>query len=56
MIFNLLILLADMKSDKVNVSCLTAMHEYDQYMGRVDLSDQMKVSYQLDRKASFIFI
>ena len=32
------------------------MHGYDQYMGRVDLSDQMKVSYQLDRKANFIFI
>lgn len=41
--------------DKVKVSCPNLIHEYNQYMGGVDLSDQMKVSYQVDRRSKFRF-
>ena len=41
--------------DKVKVSCPTVIYEYNQYMGEVDLSDQMKVSYQVDRSSKFSF-
>jgi len=43
--------------NKVKVSCPTVVHEYNQYMGGVDLIDQMKVTYQVDRrsKTSFTF-
>ena len=41
--------------DKVMVSCPTVIYEYNQYMGGFDLSDQMKVSYQVDRRSKFRF-
>ena len=41
--------------DKVKVSCPTVIYEYNQFMGGVDLCDQMKVSYQVDRKSKFRF-
>ena len=41
--------------DKMQVSCPTVIHEYNQYMGGVDLSDQMKVYYQVDRRSKFRF-
>ena len=41
--------------DKVKVSCPTIIYDYNQYMGRVDLSDQLKVSYQVDRRSKFRF-
>ena len=39
--------------DKLKVSCRTVIFEYNQYMRGVDLSDQMKVSYQVDRISKF---
>ena len=41
--------------DKMQVSCPTVIHEYNQYMGGVDLSDQMKVYYQVDQRSKFRF-
>ena len=41
--------------DKVKVSCPTVTQEYNQYMGGVDLSDQMKVTYEVDRRRKFRF-
>jgi hypothetical protein len=41
--------------DKVQVSCPNIIHEYNQYMGGVDLADQMKVTYQVDRRSKFRF-
>ena len=35
--------------DKVKVTCPTVIiHEYNQFMGGVDLSNQMKVTYEVD--------
>ena len=41
--------------DKVKVTCLSAIQEYNQFMGGVDLSDQMKVTYEIDRRSKFRF-
>ena len=41
--------------DKVKVSCQSIIQEYNQFMGGVDLSDQMKVTYELDRRSKFRF-
>ena len=41
--------------EKVKISCPTVIHEYNQHMGGVDLCDQMKVSYQVDRRSKFRF-
>ena len=30
--------------NKVKVSCLTVIYEYNQYMGGVDLADQLKLN------------
>ena len=37
--------------DKEKVSCLTSNHEYNQYMGGVDLTHQMYVSDQFGRRS-----
>ena len=39
--------------DKVKVTCLSVIQEYNQFMGGVDLSDQMKVTYKVDRRSKF---
>jgi len=41
--------------NKVKVSCPTVVHEYHQYMGGVYLIDQMKVTYQVDRRSKTRF-
>ena len=41
--------------DKVKVTCLSAIQEYNQFMGGVDLSIQMKVTYEVDRQSKFHF-
>ena len=41
--------------DKMNVSFPTVIHEYNHYMGGVDLCDQTKVIYEVDRKSKFRF-
>ena len=41
--------------DKVKVTWLSAIQEYNQFMGGVDLSDQMKVTYEIDRRRKFRF-
>ena len=41
--------------DKVKVTCPTVIHEYNQLMGGADLSDQMKVTYEVDRRSKFRF-
>ena len=41
--------------EKVKISCPTVIHEYNQHMGGVDFCDQMKVSYQVDRRSKFRF-
>ena len=41
--------------DKVKVTCPSAIQEYNQFMGDVDLSDQMKVTYEVDRRSKFHF-
>ena len=41
--------------DKVNVTCPSVIQEYNQFMGGVDLSDQMKVTYEVDRRSKFRF-
>ena len=41
---------------KLKVSCTTVIHQYiKKYMGGVDLSDQMKVSYEVDQRSKFRF-
>ena len=39
--------------DKVKVTCPSVIQEYNQFMGGVDLSDQMKVTYEVDRRSKF---
>ena len=41
--------------DKVKVTCPSVIQEYNQIMGGVDLSDQMKVTYEVDRRSKFRF-
>ena len=41
--------------EKVKVSCPAVIHEYNAYMGRVDLCDQMKVSYEVDLSSKVRF-
>ena len=41
--------------DKVKVTCPSVIQEYNQFMGSVDLSDQMKVTYKVDRRSKFRF-
>lgn len=41
--------------DKLKVSCPSVIREYNQYMGGVDQCDQMKVTYQVDRRSKFRF-
>ena len=41
--------------DKVKVTCPTVIHEYNQLMGGADLSDQMKLTYEVDRRSKFRF-
>ena len=40
---------------KVKVSCSAVIYEYNQHTGGVDLSDQIKVSNQFDRRCNFPF-
>lgn len=42
-------------NDKVKVSWPNIIYDYNQYMGGNDLSDQMKVSYQVNRRSKFRF-
>ena len=41
--------------DKVKVTCPSFIQEYNQFMGVGDLSDQMKVTYEVDRRSKFRF-
>ena len=41
--------------DKVKVTCPTVVHEYNQFMGVVNLSDQMKFIYEVDHRSKFHF-
>ena len=41
--------------DKVKVTCPTVIHEYNQFIGGVDFSDQMKVTYEVDCRSKFCF-
>ena len=41
--------------DKVKVTCPSVIQEYNQFMGGVDLSDQMKITYEVDRRSKFRF-
>ena len=41
--------------EKVKVSCPAVIREYNTYMGGVDLCDQMKVSYEVDRRIKVRF-
>ena len=41
--------------DKVKVTCSSAIQEYNQFMEGVDLSNQMKVTYEADRRSKFRF-
>ena len=41
--------------DIVKVTCPSVIQEYNQFMGGVDLSDQMKVTYEVDRRSKFRF-
>ena len=41
--------------DKVKVTCPSAIQEHNQFMGCVDLSDQMKVTYELDHRSKCRF-
>ena len=42
-------------NDKVKVTCPSVIQEYNQFMGGVDLSDQMKVTYEVDQRNKFRF-
>ena len=39
--------------DKVKVTCPSVIQENNQSMGGVELSDQMKVTYEVDRRSKF---
>ena len=41
--------------EKMKVSCPTVIREYNMYMGGVDLCDQVKVSYEVDRRSKVRF-
>ena len=41
--------------EKVKVSCPAVIRKYNMYMGGVDLCDQMKVSYKVDRRSKVRF-
>ena len=41
--------------DKVKVTCPSVIQEYNQFMGGIDHSDQMKVTYEVDRRSKFRF-
>ena len=41
--------------DKVKISSSAVICGYNQYMGEVDFSDQMKVSYLVDSRNKFLF-
>ena len=41
--------------DKVKVTCPYVIQEYNQFMRGIDLSDQMKVTYEVDRRSKFRF-
>ena len=41
--------------EKVKVSCPAVIHEYNTYMGGLDLCDQIKVSYEVDRNSKVRF-
>ena len=41
--------------EKVKVSCPAIIRDYSMYMGGVDLCDQMKVSYEADRRGKVRF-
>ena len=41
--------------DKVKVTCPSSIQEYNQFMGGVDVSDQMKVTYEVDCRSKFRF-
>ena len=41
--------------DKVKVTCPSGIQEYNQFMGGLDLSNQMKVIYEVDRRSKFRF-
>ena len=41
--------------DKIKVTCPSVIQEYNQFMGGADLSDQMKVTYEVDRRSNFRF-
>ena len=41
--------------DKVKVTCPSVIQEYNQFMGGVDLRDQMKVTSEVDRRRKFRF-
>ena len=40
---------------KVKVTCPSVIQEDNQFMGGVDLSDEMKVTYEVDRRSKFRF-
>ena len=40
---------------KVKLSCPAVIREYNTYLGGVDLCDQMKVSYEVDRRSKVRF-
>ena len=42
--------------NKLKVPCPNIIYEYKQYMGRVDLSDQMKSVPQIDRRSKFFYL
>ena len=41
--------------DKVKVTCPSVIQEYNQFMGGVNLSDQIKVTYEVHRRSKFRF-
>ena len=41
--------------DEVKVTCPSVIQEYNQFMGDIDLNDQMKVIYEVGRRSKFRF-
>ena len=37
--------------EKIAISCPIAIQKYNKYMGRIDIMDQRKVSYQFDNRS-----